>query len=81
MSYPGHPHYIFKVCLIGAGGVGKTCIARRLCFNTFDAETKMTIVKDEQGQAIGLIVFSTDITEREQIEHELKQHRHQLQCS
>lgn len=43
MSYPGHPHYIFKVCLIGSGGVGKTCIAKRLCFNTFDAETKMTI--------------------------------------
>ena len=43
MPYPGHPHYIFKVCLIGGGGVGKTCIARRLCFNTFDSETKMTI--------------------------------------
>jgi len=43
MPYPGHPHYIFKVCLIGGGGVGKTCIARRLCFNTFNAETKMTI--------------------------------------
>jgi Ras-related protein Rab-11A len=43
MPYPGHPHYIFKVCLIGSGGVGKTCIAKRLCFNTFDAETKMTI--------------------------------------
>ena len=43
MPYPDHPHYIFKVCLIGAGGVGKTCIARRLCFNTFDADTKMTI--------------------------------------
>ena len=43
MPYPGHPHYIFKVCLIGSGGVGKTCIAKRLCFNTFDSETKMTI--------------------------------------
>lgn len=43
MPYPVHPHYIFKVCIIGAGGVGKTCIARRLCFNTFDTETKMTI--------------------------------------
>ena len=43
MPYSAHPHYIFKVCIIGAGGVGKTCIARRLCFNTFDTETKMTI--------------------------------------
>jgi len=43
MPYPGHPHFIFKVCLIGSGGVGKTCIAKRLCFNTFTAETKMTI--------------------------------------
>lgn len=38
-----HPAYIFKLCLIGNGGVGKTCIARRLCFDTFDANTKLTI--------------------------------------
>ena len=38
-----HPTYIFKLCLIGNGGVGKTCIARRLCFDTFDANTKLTI--------------------------------------
>ena len=37
------PAYIFKICLIGNGGVGKTCIARRLCFDTFDANTKLTI--------------------------------------
>ena len=37
------PTYIFKLCLIGNGGVGKTCIARRLCFDTFDANTKLTI--------------------------------------
>ena len=37
------PHYIFKICLLGQGGVGKTCIARRLCFNTFDAKTRLTI--------------------------------------
>ncbi len=37
------PVYVFKLCLIGNGGVGKTCIARRLCFDTFDANTKLTI--------------------------------------
>ena len=37
------PAYIFKICLLGAGAVGKTCIARRLCFDTFDANTKLTI--------------------------------------
>ncbi|MFX0042749.1 MAG: Rab family GTPase [Candidatus Hodarchaeota archaeon] len=37
------PLYVFKICLIGDGGVGKTCIARRLCFNTFNANTQLTI--------------------------------------
>ncbi|MFX1499750.1 MAG: Rab family GTPase [Promethearchaeota archaeon] len=31
------------MCLIGDGGVGKTCIARRLCFNTFSANTQLTV--------------------------------------
>lgn len=43
MSYPDSPHYIFKICLVGQDGVGKTCIAKRLCFNTFDSDTIMTI--------------------------------------
>jgi small GTP-binding protein len=37
------PAYVFKICLIGSGAVGKTCIARRLCFDTFDANTQLTI--------------------------------------
>ncbi|TKJ23870.1 MAG: hypothetical protein CEE43_01525 [Promethearchaeota archaeon Loki_b32] len=37
------PRYIFKICLIGDGGVGKTCIARRLCFNTFSVNTQLTV--------------------------------------
>ena len=37
------PLYVFKICLIGSGGVGKTCIARRLCFDTFDVNTQLTI--------------------------------------
>jgi small GTP-binding protein len=37
------PIYIFKVVLLGQERVGKTCIAKRLCFNTFDVETKETL--------------------------------------
>lgn len=37
------PFAIFKICLIGQGGVGKTCIANRLCFDNFDLNTKLTI--------------------------------------
>ncbi|MFX1464339.1 MAG: Rab family GTPase, partial [Promethearchaeota archaeon] len=36
------PIYIFKICLVGGPGVGKTCIARRVSFNTFDINTKLT---------------------------------------
>ena len=36
-------HYIFKVCLLGQGGVGKTCLARRFCFDRYDDDTKLTI--------------------------------------
>ncbi|MFX1570149.1 MAG: Rab family GTPase [Promethearchaeota archaeon] len=35
--------YIFKVCLIGSGGVGKTCMVRRLCFDTFSLNTQLTV--------------------------------------
>ena len=40
------PHYIIKICILGQGGVGKTCICRRLCYNTFDTETQLTIGVD-----------------------------------
>jgi small GTP-binding protein len=40
------PHYILKICILGQGGVGKTCICRRLCYNTFDANTQLTIGVD-----------------------------------
>jgi len=51
-----NPSYIFKLCLIGSGGVGKTCIARRLCFNTFDANTQMTIGIDFYTYDIPIVV-------------------------
>jgi small GTP-binding protein len=50
------PAYIFKLCLIGNGGVGKTCIARRLCFDTFDANTKLTIGIDFYTHDIPILV-------------------------
>ncbi|MFX0060356.1 MAG: Rab family GTPase [Candidatus Heimdallarchaeota archaeon] len=50
------PAYIFKLCLIGNGGVGKTCIARRLCFDTFDANTKLTIGIDFYTYDLPIIV-------------------------
>ncbi len=50
------PYYIFKICLLGQGGVGKTCIARRLCFDTFDANTRLTIGIDFYTYDIPLVV-------------------------
>ena len=40
------PYYLFKICILGEGGVGKTCIARRLCFNKFEMDTRLTIGLD-----------------------------------
>ncbi|MBD3195822.1 MAG: GTP-binding protein [Candidatus Lokiarchaeota archaeon] len=43
MTEEEQPSYIFKICLLGQGAVGKTCIARRLCFDKFEMNTKLTI--------------------------------------
>jgi small GTP-binding protein len=37
------PIYIFKIVILGEGRVGKTCIAKRLCFDTFDVNTAETL--------------------------------------
>lgn len=37
------PIYIFKICILGQERVGKTCIAKRLCFDTFDVATSETL--------------------------------------
>ena len=50
------PYYIFKICLLGQGGVGKTCIARRLCFDTFEANTRLTIGIDFYTYDIPIVV-------------------------
>ncbi|MFX0071914.1 MAG: Rab family GTPase [Candidatus Hermodarchaeota archaeon] len=36
-------YYGFKIILIGAPGVGKTCLFNRYCFNSFNLKTKMTL--------------------------------------
>ena len=55
-EYEEQPYYIFKICLLGQGGVGKTCIARRLCFDTFDANTRLTIGIDFYTYDIPIVV-------------------------
>ena len=35
--------YAFKICIVGAGGVGKTCLFNRFCFNSYNVNTEMTI--------------------------------------
>ncbi|MFW9827479.1 MAG: Rab family GTPase [Candidatus Thorarchaeota archaeon] len=50
------PAFVFKICLIGSGGVGKTCIAKRLCFNTFDANTQLTIGIDFYTYNIPILI-------------------------
>ncbi len=49
-------YYIFKFCLLGQGGVGKTCIVKRLCFNKFDFNTSLTIGVNFYSHNIPIIV-------------------------
>ncbi|MFX1336990.1 MAG: Rab family GTPase [Promethearchaeota archaeon] len=56
MSSKSHPAYIFKICLLGAGAAGKTCIARRLCYDTFDVNTKLTIGIDFYTYDLPIII-------------------------
>ncbi|MFW9990009.1 MAG: Rab family GTPase [Candidatus Odinarchaeota archaeon] len=44
------------MCLIGAGGVGKTCIVRRLCFDTFSLDTQLTVGIDFYTYNLPIIV-------------------------
>ncbi|MCK4284608.1 MAG: GTP-binding protein [Candidatus Lokiarchaeota archaeon] len=57
-------HYVFKICLIGSGGVGKTCIARRLCLNTFTVNTQLTVGIDFYTYDIPIIVKGNEVFAR-----------------
>jgi small GTP-binding protein len=35
--------YSFKIVIVGPAGVGKTCLFNRICFNSFDFDTSLTI--------------------------------------
>ena len=35
--------FTFKLVILGAGGVGKTCLFNRFCFNSFKFDTSLTI--------------------------------------
>ncbi|MEL6751595.1 MAG: Rab family GTPase, partial [Pseudomonadota bacterium] len=56
-----------KLLLLGTLAVGKTSLARRLSFNTFDADYKSTIGVqlhkldvDVDGQTVSVVVWDTD---------------------
>ena len=50
------PIYIFKICILGQERVGKTCIAKRLCFDTFDVSTSETLGIEFYTQDLPILV-------------------------
>ena len=60
MMFEPQPAYIFKICLLGAAAVGKTCLCKRLVFNTFDANTKLTIGIDFYTYNLPIILTNGD---------------------
>ncbi|MFW9998879.1 MAG: Rab family GTPase [Candidatus Hodarchaeota archaeon] len=54
------PSYIFKICILGQERVGKTCIAKRLCFDTFDVNTKETLGIEFYTKDVPVIVNGDD---------------------
>ena len=58
------PYYIFKICLLGPGAVGKTCIVRRYCLDTFDMNTKLTIGIDFYSSNLPVIIDGKEETIR-----------------
>ena len=60
MKEKGKPIYIFKICILGQERVGKTCIAKRLCFNTFDVNTKETLGIEFYTKDFPIIVDGED---------------------
>ncbi|MFX0005257.1 MAG: Rab family GTPase [Promethearchaeota archaeon] len=60
LNIKGKPSYIFKITILGQERVGKTCIAKRLCFDTFDVNTKETLGIEFYTKDIPIIVNGED---------------------
>ncbi len=56
MISPSDSRYVFKICILGSGGIGKTCYANRLCLNKYDDNTKLTIGIDFYSYELPIIV-------------------------
>ena len=54
------PAYILKICILGQERVGKTCIAKRLCFNTFDVNTNETLGIEFYTYDLPLVIEDED---------------------
>lgn len=48
--------YVFKICILGSGGIGKTCYANRLCLDKYDDNTKLTIGIDFYSYELPIII-------------------------
>ncbi|MHA2051937.1 MAG: Rab family GTPase [Promethearchaeota archaeon] len=53
----GSPFCWFKICLIGSNIVGKTCIAKRLCFDTFEVNTILTLGVEFYSYDLPILVW------------------------
>ncbi|CAL6028999.1 Rab32 [Hexamita inflata] len=60
-------NYLFKVLVVGCGGVGKTCCIRKLVYNTFTNEYKTTIGVDFAFKVIKINYKGEDIPVRLQL--------------
>jgi len=65
-------YFSVKVCVLGAAGVGKTCIAVRFVENVFHADTCHTIgasylekrIRTDKGTQFRLLIWDTAGQER-----------------
>lgn len=60
MNQENEPYLIIKISLLGVGGVGKTSLAKRLCHNQFDPNSKATIGVDFFKYDIPIIIDNNE---------------------
>lgn len=54
-------NYLFKILVVGCGGVGKTCCIRKLVYNSFNQEYKTTIGVDFAFKVLKLRFNNQDV--------------------